>query len=400
MTARRTEPVSRAIGDGRFPAVRGGGRPGRTLALLLTAALGLAAGQTPGEVRADPGATAVGPEEGGFLYVPNQGDATVSVVDTETNEVVRTVDLREFGFPPDAKPHHVVAEPDGSGWYLSLIGANAVLKFDAENRLLGQAGFEAPGMMALDPEREVLYVGRSMKAVNPPQRIGRIDTRDMSVEEIEVLFPRPHAIAIGPEGDRVHTASLSVNQIAALPAGAASVELIRVEGPVHVFVQFAVSPDGSRMVATGQVSGRLLVFDRTRPDELPLLHTVTVGAQPWHPVYTPDGKYVIFGNKGEDTVTMVDAESWEVAAVIEGEGLSEPHGAAMAPDGRHVYVSNNNLEGTWAPEGWSPPEDGEAGGAGASPPGSVVVVDLEARSVVKVIPVGANPNGLGLRPKR
>lgn len=346
---------------------------------------------------ANPGPAAA--QAGDRIYVPNQADATVSVIDTESRSVVETIDLQELGFPPDAKPHDVVAAPDGSAWYVSLIGANTVVQFDGDE-IVGRASFEVPGMMALPDDGGTLYVGRSMSAVNPPQSIGRIRTSEMTsggdtLERVEVLFPRPHAIATDAEGRHLHTASLSVNRIAALESGSETPEIIPVDGPTHTFVQFAVSPDGERLVATGQTSGRLLVFDRTKPTRLPLVASIEVGTEPWHPVFTPDGRFVVFGNKEDDTVTVVDTESWEVDAVVEGEALSQPHGAVAGTGGRYVYVSNNNLDGEWRPEGWSAPEDGEA-----DPPGNVAVIDLETRSVVDVIPVGHDPNGIGLRPGR
>lgn len=361
------------------------GATGTVAAVFLCLALLLA---SPGP------ATAQG---GDVVYVPNQPDATVSVIDTETRAVVETLDLQELGFPPDAKPHDVIAAPDGSAWYVSLIGSNTVVKFNADNEMVGKAEFEVPGMMALTGDGGTLFVGRSMSAVNPPQSIGRIQTSSMTpegvpAERVEVLFPRPHALATDAEGRHLHTASLSVNRIAALPADSETPVIISVDGPTHTFVQFAVSPDGERLVATGQVSGRLQVFDRTRPDRLPLVASVEVGSEPWHPVFTPDGRYVVLGNKEDDTVTVVDAGSWEVAAVVEGEALSQPHGAVAGTDGRYVYVSNNNLDGAWRPDGWSDSEEEE------SPPGNVAVIDLETRSVVDVIPVGHDPNGLGLRP--
>lgn len=339
---------------------------------------------------------------GDVVYAPNQPDATISVIDTGARSVVETVDLQELGFPPDAKPHDVVSEPDGSAWYVSLIGANTVVKFDADNEVVGRAEMEVPGMMALSGDGSTLYVGRSMSAVDPPQSIGRIRTSEMTAdgidaETVEVLFPRPHAIATDAEGRHVHTASLSVNRIAALAAGAESPDIITVDGPTHTFVQFAVSPDGDRLAATGQVSGRLLIFDRTEPDRLPLVASVEVGSEPWHPVFTPDGRYVVFGNKPDDTVTVVEAGSWEVAATVEADALSQPHGAVAGSDGRYVYVSSNNLDGSWKPDGWSAEA---ADGDDASPPGSVAVIDLETRSVADVIPVGHDPNGLGLRPGR
>lgn len=336
-----------------------------------------------------------------FVYVPNQADATVSVIDTESRSVVETVDLQELGFPPDAKPHDVIATPDGSAWYVSLIGANTVVKFNAKNEMVGRASFEVPGMMALPHDGDTLFVGRSMSAVNPPQSIGRVATSEMTAdgaaaERVEVLFPRPHAIATDSAGRYVHTASLAVNRIAALPSGSETPEIISVDGPTHTFVQFAVSPDGDRLVATGQTSDRLLVFDRTKPERLPLVASIEVGTEPWHPVYTPDGRYVVFGNKKDDTVTVVDTESWEVTAVVEGEALSQPHGAVAGTSGRYVYVSNNNLDGEWKPDGW--PKD--SAGGDANPPGNVAVIDLDSRSVVDVIEVGHDPNGIGLRPGR
>lgn len=345
-------------------------------------------------------ADAGGARADGRLYVPNQADATVSVVDLASREVVETVDLRALGYPPDAKPHDVVAADDGSAWYVSLIGADRVVKFSPDNEVVGEATFEVPGMMALAPDGEVLWVGRSMSAVNPPPSVGRIETDGMSTRVLEVVFPRPHAIAVGPDGAYAHTASLSINRIATVADSGLRVEMIPVPGPTHTLVQFAVSPDGRRMAATGQVSGKLLVFDRTAPDELPLVAEVDTGTWPWHPVWTPDGRHVVFGNKKDDTVSVIDAGSWEVAAVVEGEGLSQPHGAAAGPDGRYVYVSNNNIDGAWRPEGWSGPAGADADDPAAGPPGAITVIDVREGSVAAVIPVGHDPNGIGIAPGR
>ena len=60
--------------------------------------------------------------------------------------------------------------PTAPPWYVTLIGANRVLKFDRSNRLVDSAVVEVPGLMALGADG-TLYVGRSMNAVNPPQRI-------------------------------------------------------------------------------------------------------------------------------------------------------------------------------------------------------------------------------------
>lgn len=326
-----------------------------------------------------------------YLYVANQEAASVSILDLESNEVVTTIDLQQLGFPANAKPHHTAVEPDGSFWYVSLIAAGKVLKFNRDNQLVGQADFETPGMLALHPTRDLLYVGRSMAAVNPPQRIGVIERSDMAIDEIDVFFGRPHALAIDPRGDWVYSASLASNQIASINIETGDVELTNLDGMTHVLVQFAVSPDGRWLVGTAEHTGKLLVFDANDPAQLRLTREIDVNRMPWHPTFTPDGRFVWFGNQAANTVTVVDAGSWTVAQVIQGEGLAEPHGIAVSPDGATVYVSNRNVRGEYAP-GRGPSQ--------AANRGNVVVIDAATRQIRLVVPVGVYAAGISTMPPR
>ena len=325
-----------------------------------------------------------------LLYVSNQGEATVAIIDMDRNAVVETVDLATFGFSKNAKPHHIAVEPDGSFWYLSLIGENRVLKFNRANELVGQAEFEVPGMLVLDPSSDRLLVGRSMSAVNPPQRIGVITRGSMDVDEVDVFFGRPHALAIRPGGDRAYSASLAVNQMASVDIEGETVEIKSIDGPHHMFVQFAISPDGQTMVTGGQMSGQLLIFDLADPDAPEVVATLDVPAQPWHPVFSPDGRYAYVPAKEADAVAVVDVAAREVVEVIKGEGLSQPHGAALSPDGRYLYVSNNNLDGAYTPQHT----------AAGDPVGTVVVIDTTTREIVKIIEVGQYPTGVGTATRR
>lgn len=319
-----------------------------------------------------------------FLYVANQAAATISIIDVTSNEVTETIDLQELGFSANAKPHYIVVEPDGSFWYVSLIAENTVVKFDRANQMVGQASFEAPGLMVLHPGNGLLYVGRSMAATNPPERIGVIDRGSMSIDEVDVFYPRPHALALNESGGQVYSASLGVNQVASVDVRTDFVNLTSLSGEQHAIVQFAVSPDGRTMVGTTQLTGKVLVFDLAAPNRPELVRSVSVGAQPWHPIFTPDGRLVYVGNKMANTVTVLDARRGRVVEVIEGEGIAQPHGAVTSPDGRWVYVSNNNTNGDYV----------SASGAVV---GTVVVIDLETAEVVKVIEVGAGAAGLGIR---
>ena len=85
-----------------------------------------------------------------LLYVCVQDDAKIAVVDMAGRRVVKTIDLTTLGFPATAKPHYIVVEPDGAHWYVSLIGANRVVKFDRQDRIVGQYEMETPGMMSIN----------------------------------------------------------------------------------------------------------------------------------------------------------------------------------------------------------------------------------------------------------
>lgn len=277
------------------------------------------------------------------LYVANQGEATVSIINMDTHEVETTVDLTELGFSSNASPHHVIAEPDGSAWYVSLISENTVLKFNADNELVSQGTMEAPGLMALHPEHDQLFIARSMMAVSPPQRIGMAPRDDLAaLEEVDVFLDRPHALTIPSDGAFVYSASLATNQLIGLNVETQRGQLTPLSGMTHVIVQLAPAPNGTQIVGTGQLTAQLLFFDRAGDGRLTLVDEVTVGAQPWHPVYSPDGSRIYVPNKQDNTISVVDANERTVIETIADDSFVQPHGAVLSPDGRYLYVSNNH----------------------------------------------------------
>jgi len=188
----------------------------------------------------------LGARQPDLLYVCIQDDAKIAVVDMGSRAVLRTIDLVKLGFPTTAKPHFVVVEPDGQHWYVSLIGANRVVKFDRVDRIAGQFEMETPGMLALSGP-DTLVVTRSMSAVNPPKRIAIVNRGTMKGDEVDVIFPRPHPMAASKAG-YAYTGSLGVNQMASVSLADQRVEIVPVTGATHAFVQFALSPDGRTLV--------------------------------------------------------------------------------------------------------------------------------------------------------
>ena len=222
------------------------------------------------------------------------------------------------------------------------------------------------------------------------------------LDELDVVFPRPHALGIRPSGDRAYSASLAENRMAVIDPREGDVALIDLPGAAHAahdtaamdhaahtphtVVEFAIAPDGRTMVASGELSGELLVFDLTDPDAPRVVRTVELGGSPWHPAFSPDGRWVWVPLHTANAVAVIDATTWEVVARVEGRGLAQPHAIVIPPDGRFVFVSNNNTGGEYVPTGADPKS------------GTVVVIDAATRAIVEVLEVGPNATGMDLVP--
>jgi DNA-binding beta-propeller fold protein YncE len=352
---------------------------------------GGADGARPGVASALPGGVPALDAPGRHLLVVCvQDEAQLAIVDMDSFEVVHRIDLRELGYSERAQPHHAVVEPDGSHFYVTLIGENRVLKFDRNYQVVGEAPMQAAGMLALEKGGDRLFVSRSMSAVNPPQRIGIVQRSTMEIEELDIFFAQPHAMVVDPEGRYAYTASLGVNQAASVDLGTERVTLVELEGPNHVIVQFAISPDGRWMVGSGEMSGELVVLDlaadRANP---PVVLRVPVGHMAFDPTFSPDGRQVWVPVKHTDEVVVLETDGWQEVRRISGRGIDAPHQVVFSHDGALAFVSNNNKN----PHAMHGPVEDDGGD------GAVVVVATASGEIVEVVRLGRNVTGIGTRPR-
>ncbi|MEZ4701872.1 MAG: c-type cytochrome domain-containing protein [Rhodothermales bacterium] len=321
-----------------------------------------------------------------LLYVPNENDALISVIDAETQLVIRNVDLvQDFKLSPNARPTSVAIDPDSNHWYVSLSGINRVLKLDRLNTLVGQVDIESPGLLAVHPREDLLFVSRSQTAVNPPPKIGVIERSTMTLREVDLPSSRPYALVADPRGGFVYTGSLMENRIMSINTQTDAVTFTLLSAPFHSFGQFAMSPEGTRTVLAGQLTSQLLLMDSSAPASFVRMGDIEVGAKPGHPVFSPDGQYVYIGNGGENTVSVIDVDTRTIFATIDGPGLAEPFGASISPNGRYLFIGNRNSNGTYTPRFNLGTNQGI---------GTVTVINTETNQIERVIEVGRAPAAL------
>jgi len=314
------------------------------------------------------------------LYVMNQGEATVSVLDPETGTLIKTIRLSDLGFSATAKPHFAVFESDGSAWYLSLIGENKVVKFNAEDAVVGQVTTSQPGMLALGSGAAAgqLAVSRSLSAVNPPASVAIVNRAAMQVLE-ERPIPGPHPHALGSADGRFFTASLRQNVLVTLrPDGTSATT--PVDGVDQGFAHLAIAPDHQRLAVSADLTGLVHIFRIQTDGSLASEGAVSTGGRPWHSHFSEDGAKLYVPLYQANTVVVVDVATRTVVKTITGNGLANPYTAMLSPDGATLYVSNANLNGAYT----------------ASTNGTVVWIDTATDTIARVVEVGRSPTGLAM----
>ncbi len=328
------------------------------------------------------------------LYVCSQGAGLVSIIDVDAQVVIRNVDLTDFGLPVSAKPHHIAVAPDGESWFVSCIDnqVNKVLKFDANNELVGEITTDIPALLAYHPADDILYASRFMNN-SELFSIFAIDAETMtpvssgSASNGDILLPSPipHGLTIGRDGNFIYTASLSENQIMIVNHNTKEFEESISLGDNKTPLQMTTSLDNNTLYVSCIGSNEIAKIDlATRT----LDGFIAAGTQPWHSVPSHDGQEIYWANLGGNQFSVFNVASEEVAsygAADGSDGLAESHGIALSADGEYLFISNRNTSGAYTPNY----DFGDN-----SKTGTVSVIETATRQVVKVIEIEAFGSGM------
>ena len=272
---------------------------------------------------------------GSRTYVTNQLSDTVSVIDTASNTVIKTVSL-----PASSVPEGVAVSGDGAWVYVANSQAGTVSVISTATNAVTStiSGVTGAFRLALIPDGSRLYVSSNMT-----DSVFVIDTATQNILTVINSAPEisdPGALAMSPDGSRLYVANnLNVGSLAVIDT--ATNVVIANPGPFQWPSSIAVSPDGSRAYVSSGPGGSVAVMNTSTNA---VLTTITGLTQPGGVAVSPDGRWVYALNAATGTLSVIDAATNTLGSPV--TGLNSPHSIAVMPDGTRAYVANGQFSGT------------------------------------------------------
>lgn len=272
------------------------------------------------------------------LLVLNQGDATLSFVDTTTNRQVAVLPegvAKMIG-------HEVATSPDRRFAYIPLYGDSGVgrpgtdgslmLVVDlATRKIVQKFDFDhgvRPHCIIYEPVSKLLYVTTEIE-----KTITIIDPRTMKiVGSVPTNEEQSHMLAISHDGRRGYTANVGPGTVSVLDlAGRKFVKTIQIAPTTQ---RISISNDDSMVFTSDQTVPRMAVID-TATNEIK--HWVDLPAPGYGSASTRDGRMLLVTLPTANSLALVDLKTLTVVKTVKiGE---RPQEVLVRPDGAVAYVS-------------------------------------------------------------
>lgn len=299
------------------------GRTGRgTVPVIITVAEpGVPTATIP--VGDTPTGVAVSPE-GRRVYVTNLEDNTVSVIDTETNDVIDTIDV-------GSRPNSIALTPNGRA-YVANFGANTVSVIDtgSNERLFDIVVGESPVALAVSPDGSRVYVANI-----GGDTVSVINTETNFVVATIGVGQSPVGVAVGPDGRRVYVVNTLSENMSVIDT--ATNRVVATAALVVRPSAIAVSPDGSVAYVTHQFGNKVSVVNTASGATT---STIRVGNAPNAVAFSPSGARAYVTNFTDGSVSVIDTASRTVIATVPVG--TTPEAVAVNPIGALVYVTDSS----------------------------------------------------------
>lgn len=283
-------------------------------------------GEGPHEVAVSPdGKTAVVGNYGG----ENPGNS-LTVVDVEAAEVVKTIDLGKY-----SRPHGIEFFADGERVAVTAEAQKSLIVVDVADGQVVQAvdtGQEVSHMVALTPDEKRAFVANigsgSMTVIDleKGERIANIQTGEGA-----------EGITVTPDGKHVWVTNRGADTVSVIDAQ--SLEIVKTLPSASFPIRAKATPDGKWVLVTNARSDELAVFHAEDMEEhkrikMELKAEDSEGrlfgdafdqsSVPIGVLVAPDGSRAFVAHANADMVSVVDLENWEITGYLRGG--KEPDG--------------------------------------------------------------------------
>lgn len=299
-----------------------------------------------------------GREPTGRLFVTNEGTDSISVIQSKTGELEKTIEI-------GGRPRGIGFSPDRSVVYVALGDDNAIGVIDTQT-------LEVLRKIPAGSDPEAFDVHPNGRIYLSNEDDGLASVLDPStgeiVAEVEVGI-EPEGVAVAPDGKRVYVTSESTNMVhvISIPEHEVIANILVGARPREV----AFSADGKFGYVTCEVGGEVVKFDLATNKIVArkkLRREIRL-VKPKGVRLGPGGEKIWISTGRGNAVAVLDAETLKLEATIP-VGV-RVWGMAFSADGKRLYVTNgiNN---------------------------DLSEIDVAARKELRRIPTGERPWGVVL----
>lgn len=341
---------------------------------VLAAACGTGPDSTPERASA-PVAPAPATPTAPRLYVSNETQGQVVVIDPTTRQVVERIDVGK-------RPRGLKLSKDGTKLYVALSGspiappgvdestlpppdrsADGVAVVDLTTRTIARRydSGQDPESFDLSPDGRTLYVSNEETA-----EMTVLDLESGAIKARVKVGEEPEGVTVSPDGRTVWVTCEEDHEIVGVDT-----TTLEVVGRVRTAKRprtIVFTPDGGTMFVTGEFGFAVSVVDVAtkavvKTIDLPAGDGGTLPARPMGAVLSPDNKTLYVSNGRGRSVTAIDVATRAVTRTYEEVG-ERPWGLGLSADGRTAYTANG-------------------------PGKDVSVIDLESGAVAKIATDGS-----------
>jgi len=298
------------------------------------------------------------------IYIAYQGTEKVGVLNGETGEIIREVDVNISGMGDN--PHYIVIDEVNNFWYVTLLESGYVLKYDLiTDELISSIKIgNMPALMEIDTENNYLYVSRFMPMMGMETSstyVHRIHTVTLVKDSINVGASSPHGIALSNDGSTLWVASNQSSHFFKIETSRFNEDgyqpdNYKIDESVQDSYNFndgTYEPLELVLNSNGQelfisCSDMMINEIRSFSTESGALSNVfeldMTGRQPWHIVIDPVQSILYSANRMGNTVSVVDLNSDEITYILD-DTMNMPHGIGISSDGSRVFVTSSAMMG-------------------------------------------------------